>query len=90
MMPERSANAVLVQILVETWWDTTHTFHITSQEITITLHDFHRMTNMWFDGVSISLKDESGIQLGVDLLGRRYATKTIRYTDLEADFIHCP
>ena len=30
-----------------------------------------------------------GIRLGVDLLGRRYATETIRYADLEVDFMHC-
>ena len=68
--------------------DTTHTFHIAGWEITITPHNFHHMTSLWFDGVPISLEDESGIQLGVDLLGRRYATKMIRYTDLEMDFMH--
>ena len=46
------------------------------------------MIDLQFDGVSISLEDESGIRLGVDLLGRRYATKTICYTDLEVDFMH--
>ncbi|KAL0008564.1 hypothetical protein SO802_010066 [Lithocarpus litseifolius] len=38
----------------------------------------------------ISLEDESGIQLGIDLLGRRYAIETIYYADLEADFMHRP
>ncbi|KAK9997981.1 hypothetical protein SO802_017584 [Lithocarpus litseifolius] len=46
------------------------------------------MIGLWFDGVSISLEDESGIRLGVDMLGRRYATATIRYTDHEMDFMH--
>ena len=77
---ERSANAVLVQTLTKRWWDTTQTFHIVGQEMTITPHDFLRMTSLWFGGVSISLEDESGIQLGADLLGRRYATETIHYT----------
>ena len=36
------------------------------------------------------MEDESGSRLGVELLGRRYAVETIRYTNLEADFIHRP
>lgn len=48
------------------------------------------MIGLHFDGVSISLEDESGVWLGADLLGRRYATKTICYIDLEANFIHPP
>ena len=48
------------------------------------------MTGLWFNGVLISLEDELGIRLGADLLGRRYATKTICYTDLEVDFMHRP
>ena len=47
------------------------------------------MTGLWFDGVPISLKDESGIQLGIDLLRRRYAIETIRYIDLGVDFMYC-
>ena len=50
LMPERSASAVLMQTLAERWWDTTHTFHIADKEMTITPHDFHRMTGLWFDG----------------------------------------
>ena len=41
-------------------------------------------------GVLISLEDKSGIWLGIDLLGRRYATETIYYADLKADFMHRP
>ena len=44
LMPERSASVVLVQTLANRWWDTTHTFHIADQEMTITPHDFYRMT----------------------------------------------
>ncbi|KAK9996768.1 hypothetical protein SO802_021454 [Lithocarpus litseifolius] len=71
LMPKRSANIVLVQTLAERWWDTTHTFHIAGLEMTITSHDFHRMIGLRFDGVSISLEDESGVRLRIDLLGRR-------------------
>ena len=58
--------------------------------MTITPHDFHHSTSLRFDGVPINLKDKSGIRLGIDLLGRRYATETIHYTNLEADFMCRP
>ena len=58
--------------------------------MTIILHDFHRMIGLWFDGVLICLKEESGIQLGADLLRSRYAIETIYYIDLETDFMHRP
>ena len=90
MLPKRSASAVLAQTLAERWWDTTHTFYIANWEMNITPYDFHCMTGLRFNGVSISLEDESGIQLGVNLLGWRYAIETIRYTDLEVDFMHYP
>ncbi|KAL0010984.1 hypothetical protein SO802_006092 [Lithocarpus litseifolius] len=51
--------------------------------MTITLHDFHYMTGLRFDGFLVSLEDESGIRLGADLLGKRYATETICYTNFE-------
>ena len=41
LLPENSASAILVQTLVERWWDTTHTFHITEKEMIVTPHDFH-------------------------------------------------
>ena len=90
LMLKRSASAVLAQTLAERWWDTTHSIHIVGWDMTITSHNFHCMTGLRFDEVLISLEDESGIRLGVDLLGRRYATKMIHYTDLKADFIHYP
>ena len=78
LLLERSTNAVLVQTLVERWWDTTHAFHIADREMTITPYDFHRMTDLWFDGVPISLENESGTQLGAKLLEGRYAMEMIR------------
>jgi len=89
-MTEMFANAILAQTLAERSWDTTHTFHIANREMTITPHDFYYMTTLWFDGVPISLKDESGTQLGAELLGRRYTIETIHYIDLEVDFMHLP
>ena len=58
--------------------------------MTITPYNFHRMAGLRFNGVPISLEDELGVRLGADLLGRRYTTETIRYTDLEVDFMHRP
>ena len=89
-LPDTSASAILVQCLAERWWNTTHTFNIVGREMTITPHNFHRMTGLRFDGVLIGLEDELGIRLGIDLLERRYAIEMIRYTDLEANFMHPP
>ena len=86
-MPERSTSAVLAQTQAKRWWDTTHTFHIAGQEMTITPHEFPCVTGLQFDGVSISLENESGIRLGADLLGRRYDIETICYTNLKANFM---
>lgn len=61
LMPERFSCAVLVQTLAKRWWDITHTFHIIDWGMTITPHGFHRMIDLWFDGVLISLEDELGI-----------------------------
>ncbi|KAL0004964.1 hypothetical protein SO802_012525 [Lithocarpus litseifolius] len=40
----------------------------------------------WCDRALINLEGESGTQLGIDLLGRRYTTDTIRYFDIEMDY----
>ena len=72
LMLEGSASAFLALTLAERWWDTTHTFHIADREMTITPYNFQCMIGLWFDGVSISLEDESGTQLGAELLRRRY------------------
>ena len=58
--------------------------------MTVTPYDFHRMIGLQFDGIPINLKDKLGVRLGVDLLGRRYATEMIHYNDLEANFRHYP
>jgi len=52
---------LLVQALDERWWDTTHTFHIAGREMTVTPHEFHRMTGLRFDGPIINLESDSGI-----------------------------
>jgi len=53
----------------------------------VTPFDFHCMTDLRCDGALINLGGESGIQLGIDLLGRRYTTKMIRYFDIEVDYM---
>ena len=90
LLLERFASVVLVQTLAKRWCNITHTFHIADREMTITPHYFHYMTGLRFDGVSISLEGDSSTQLGLELFGRRYATETIRYIDLEADFMCRP
>ena len=40
LLLESSASGVLWQVLAERWWDTTHTFHITEREMTMTPHEF--------------------------------------------------
>ena len=89
-MLERSTCVVLAQTLAERWWDTTHAFHNVGREMTIGPRDFHCMSSLRFDGVLISLEDKLVFWLGANLLGKRYATETIRYNDLEADFMHYP
>ena len=61
LLPEGSASSIVVQKIVERWWDTTHTFHIADRKIMVTPHDFHWMTGLRFDGPLIDLKGESGI-----------------------------
>ena len=61
LLLKRSASATLVQCLIERWWDTTHTFHIAEQEMTVTPYDFYCMTDLSFEGAIISLDGVSGI-----------------------------
>ena len=56
----------------------------------VTPYDFHRMTGFSFEGAIINLDGVSGIQLGLDMLGRKYPTETIRYFDLVSDFMLLP
>ena len=76
-----------MQCPIERWWDTTHTFHIAKREMTVIPYDFHRMTSLRFEGDIISLDGASGIQLGLNMLGRKYSTKTIRYFDLVSNYM---
>lgn len=84
---EGSTNGILVQALADSWWDTTHTFHIAGRGMTVTPHDFHQMTNLRFDGPIINLESDLGIQLGINLLGQKYLSKHICYFDLERDYM---
>ena len=61
LLLKRSASATLVQCLIERWWDTTHTFHIAEQEMTVTPYDFYCMTDLSFEGAIISLDGVSSI-----------------------------
>ena len=55
----------------------------------VTPNDFHRKKGLRFDGSLIDLKGESGIQLGIDLLGHKYSSESIRYFNLEVDYRPC-
>jgi len=48
------------------------------------------MTDLSFEGAIISLDGVSGIQPGLDMLGRKYSTKAIRYFDLVSDYMFLP
>ena len=87
LLPKKSASATLVQCLIERWWGTTHTFHIAKREMTMTPYDFYCMTGLSFEGAIIRLDDMSGIQLGLDMLGRKYSTETIHQFDLVSDYM---
>ena len=58
--------------------------------MTVTPHDFHHMTGLRCDGAFINLEGESGTQLSIDLLGRRYTTKMICYFDIETNYNSFP
>ena len=90
LLLESHASTILVQSMAERWWETTHTFHIADREMTVTPHDFHQMTNLRCDGSIINLKGESGVQLVIDLLGRRNMTDVIHYYDIEMDYKPLP
>ena len=53
----------------------------------MTPYDFYRMTGLSSEGAIISLDGVSSIQLGLDMLGRKYSTKTIHYFDLVSDYM---
>ena len=56
----------------------------------MTPYDFYRMTGLSFKGAIISLEGVSGVQLGLDMLGRKYSTETIRYFYLVSDYMFLP
>ena len=58
--------------------------------MTVTPYDFFRMIGLSFEGAIISLDGVSGIQLGLDMLGRKYSTETIRYFDLVSNYMLLP
>ena len=56
----------------------------------MTPYDFYRMTGLSFEVAIINLDGVSGIKLGLDMLGRKYSTETIRYFDLVLDYMLLP
>ena len=44
------------------------------------------MTGLRSNGPNIDFEGKLGIQLGIDLLGRRYSSECVRYFDLEMDY----
>ena len=58
--------------------------------MTVTPYNFYRMTGLSFEGAIISLDSVSSIQLGLDMLGRKYFTETIHYFNLVLDYMLLP
>ena len=56
----------------------------------VTPYDFYHMTDLSFEGYIISMDSASGIQLGLDILGRKYSIETIHYFDLVLDYMFLP
>ena len=56
----------------------------------VTPDNFYRMTSLNFEGAIINLDGVSGVQLGIDILGRKYSIETIRYFDLVSDYMLLP
>ena len=56
----------------------------------VTPYDFYCMNDLSFDGAIINLDGMSSIQLGLDMLGRKYFTKTIHYFDLVSEYMLLP
>ena len=56
----------------------------------VTPYNFYRMTSLSFEGAIISFDDVSGVQLGIDMLGRKYSTETISYFNLVSDYMFLP
>ena len=58
--------------------------------MTVTSYDLYRVNNLSFEGAIISLDGVLGIQLGLDMLGRKYSIDTICYFDLLSDYMLLP
>ena len=58
--------------------------------MTVTPYDFFCMISFSFKGAIISLDGVSGVQLGINMLGRKYCTKTIHYFDLVSNYMFPP
>ena len=58
--------------------------------MTKTPYDSYHMIGLSFKGAIISLDGVSSIQLGLDMLGRKYSTKTICYFDLVSNYMFLP
>lgn len=56
----------------------------------MTPYEFYRMTGLGFEGAIISLDGVSSVQLGINMLGRKYSTKTICYFDLVSNYMSLP
>ena len=56
----------------------------------MTPYNFHRITDLSFEGVIINLDGMSSIQLGLDMLGKKYSTETIHYFELVSDYMLLP
>ena len=61
LLSESHTSAILVQSLVERWWNPTYTFHIAKREMIVTPYDFHRMTDLRCDVSLINLEGKSSI-----------------------------
>ena len=58
--------------------------------MTVTPYDLYCMTGLSFEGAIINLDGVSSIRLGLNMLGRKYSTKTIRYLDLVSNYMFLP
>lgn len=72
LLPQSFTSNMLVQGLAERGWDTNQTLHIAERDMSMTLHDFYRMTELRVSSPIISLKGELGMALSVELLGHTF------------------
>ena len=56
----------------------------------VTTYDFYHMTGLSFEGAIINLDGVSGVQLGIDMFGRKYSIEAILYFDLVSDYMFLP